>query len=201
MTNDSDHTNTEPASPEHTNPWEDWSTWRRILLMLFFGFVFWFSHFIIFAFAIIQAGHRLITGHSNQPLQALAEPFGLYIKELVDFLLYNSEKRPFPLADFPSVSERESADHSAAPSEPAQTKAGATVNNEAESTLDATDTGDANTTESEPAPAPASNGKKTTRKKKAAKKKASRKANAAASAESTSAGDAEDSTIEASPDP
>ncbi|MCG8465567.1 MAG: DUF4389 domain-containing protein [Xanthomonadales bacterium] len=210
MTNESEQTNAEHQHhAEANNPWEDWSIWRRILLMVFFGFVFWFCHFIVFAFAIVQAGHRLITGHANQPLQALAEPFGLYIKELVDFLLYNSEKRPFPLADFPSVANTKRTDDDAVSGagdksdveniqpEPAT-----------ESEIEVAETNTGNEPEGSTTQAPASPTetaapakKKVARKKKAAKKKTSRKNTELEDEATSSDDDAKGDNIATSTDP
>lgn len=93
----------------HHKPWEDQNAWLRILYMLLFGFIFWFCHFIVFGFAIIETIHRLITGETCGPMQSAAKRLGLYVKELADFLLYNSDRHPFPLSDYPSA-EPSSAD-------------------------------------------------------------------------------------------
>ena len=143
-------------SESSQNPWEDRNSWIRILYMLLFGFIFWFCHFIVFAFAIIETIHRLITGESCSPLQSASRRLGLYVKQLADFLMYNNEQHPFPLSDFPAENNTQHATDS---DEVA-----------AESTENSAD-------EVSPPRAQLSTRKKTSRKKKlSAKKSASKRA-------------------------
>jgi len=94
---------------QNRQPWENSHAWLRLLIMIVLGFFYWFCHFIVFIVAIVQLGFVLITGERSEPLQHFAARLAIYIKQLVDFLVFNHETRPFPFSDFPSFDEMSSA--------------------------------------------------------------------------------------------
>lgn len=87
-------------------PWENQRAWSRLAMMVFFGIVYWFCQYLVYAFALVQAGFILLRGAPSEPLQGYSQRLGLYLKEVLDYLLYQSETRPFPFTDIPAPGAR-----------------------------------------------------------------------------------------------
>ena len=63
------------------------STWTRFLFMLVFIALYAVSRLVVFATVVLQANAKLtVLGHS----------LAIYTAELIDFLTYNTDVRPFP---------------------------------------------------------------------------------------------------------
>lgn len=83
-------------------PWENQRAWSRVAVMVFFGIIYWFCQYLVYAFALVQAGFILLRGAPSEPLQGYSQRLGLYLKEVLDYLLYQSEVQPFPFSDIPA---------------------------------------------------------------------------------------------------
>ena len=81
--------------------YEGKSAWLRVLFVVLFWIVFHISQFIIAAVAIGQCGFVLITNKPNQYLMQLGDSLGKYVAEILLFVTFNTDKRPFPFAEFP----------------------------------------------------------------------------------------------------
>ncbi|MDT8397838.1 MAG: DUF4389 domain-containing protein [Pseudomonadales bacterium] len=79
--------------------------WLRILYMAFFGVVCWLLGIILSVLIVAQALFSLITGTDNPNLRRLGGVLGMYFFQVLQFLTYNSQDKPFPFADFPVVDE------------------------------------------------------------------------------------------------
>ena len=86
---------------KETAHWENQDTWLRLLYMLVIGLCYWFSQFVTGILALLQFGFVLFTGERNQPLLDFSARLAVYIKQMVDFLYFNTEDKPFPFKDFP----------------------------------------------------------------------------------------------------
>jgi hypothetical protein len=52
---------------------------------------------------VIQFFHVLFTGNTNEQLKTFGHSLAIYSYEIVDYLTFNTETKPFPLgADWPS---------------------------------------------------------------------------------------------------
>lgn len=87
------------------------SVWIRVLFMVVFGIA---SYLLILPLIIIlsiaQALFTLITGEPNENLRYFSGTLVLYVSQIIEFLTYLSEEKPFPFSDFPELE-----DHSLAP--------------------------------------------------------------------------------------
>ncbi len=107
------------------------SAWIRIIFMVGFALVLYLIMApIIAVLLIVQALFSVITGDANSNLKSLGRVLSLYIKQIIDYLTYNSSLRPFPFSDFPeldeeSVSETASEDEGEPVSKPAAKKSAA----------------------------------------------------------------------------
>jgi hypothetical protein len=92
------------------------SLWVRIFLMIGFAFVL---HLIIvpaiILLAIAQGLFAAFTGEPNHNLRGLGSLIQQYVTQIIAFVTYNSELRPFPFSDFPSEQGFESEEKAAKP--------------------------------------------------------------------------------------
>lgn len=58
---------------------------------------------IILVLSIVQILFSLCTGESNANLRYFAGTLELYISQIIRFLTYNSERKPFPFSDLPEL--------------------------------------------------------------------------------------------------
>lgn len=77
--------------------------WLRLLFMVGFSFAGYVSVLLIMLVAIIQIVHGFVTGESNQRLLQLSEGLNLFFFQVVQFITYNSDKKPFPFSDWPRL--------------------------------------------------------------------------------------------------
>lgn len=78
------------------------SVWVRLAFMLGFVAIFNFILLpVIIVLAIVQGLFSVLTGESNENLRYFALALEQYISQIIKFLTYNSEARPFPFSDFP----------------------------------------------------------------------------------------------------
>jgi hypothetical protein len=82
--------------------------WLRILLMAGFAVAAWLTLTVLGVIVLVQAILVLITGLPNANLQRFGLISGAYLFETIQFLLYNTEDKPFPFAPFPDPPAAES---------------------------------------------------------------------------------------------
>lgn len=76
-------------------------TWTRGLFMLLFAVVFWVAEFLLLATAVFQFGFVLFTGRCNKRLLDFGEGLSRLFYEVVAYLTFNTEEKPFPFSDWP----------------------------------------------------------------------------------------------------
>lgn len=91
------------------------STWGRGLIMLIFVFLLYgliaelFTNgvlmVVVAAVVLFQFGFMLFTGQPNTRLLAFGESLGIYIYQVIRYLTYNTEEKPFPFRSWPNVTE------------------------------------------------------------------------------------------------
>lgn len=75
----------------------------RLLYMILFVFIYSVAEFLLAAVVLIQIGFVIITGARNQKLLSLGADISMFIYEVLRYLTFNAEKKPFPFSDWPSV--------------------------------------------------------------------------------------------------
>jgi len=83
------------------------ATWVRLIFMILFGFFYGVSRLVTAVVVIVQFFHVLFTGETNAQLKTFGHSLAVYSYEVVDYLTFNTETRPYPLdaewpADLPS---------------------------------------------------------------------------------------------------
>jgi hypothetical protein len=72
------------------------STWLRLLFMIVMGIAFAVARFVTTVVVIVQFVHVLFTGNVNERLRFFGQSLAAYIYEIVSYLTFNTEVRPFP---------------------------------------------------------------------------------------------------------
>jgi len=87
----------------------DVDQWIRILFMALFAVAAWLILSGLIVLVLVQTLIMLVSGEPNRNLQKAAYMFGCYLQEIIQFMAYNTNKKPYPFADFPSADNIDSA--------------------------------------------------------------------------------------------
>lgn len=79
--------------------------WQRGLFMLFFMFIYGFSNSLVIGILFFQFATLILTGKTNEFLLGFSQSLSIYIHQIINFLTFNSEQRPFPFSTWPNVSD------------------------------------------------------------------------------------------------
>jgi len=78
------------------------STWIRLFFMIIFAVLYGLSRLVTAAVVVVQFFHVLFAGSVNDQLKTFGHSLAIYSYEVVDYLTFNSETKPFPLdAEWP----------------------------------------------------------------------------------------------------
>jgi hypothetical protein len=72
------------------------STWLRLFFMIVMGIAFAVARFVTTVIVIVQFVHVLLTGNVNEQLRSFGQSLATYMFEIVSYLTFNTEVRPFP---------------------------------------------------------------------------------------------------------
>jgi len=90
------------------------STWLRLFFMIIFALLYGLSRLVTVAVVVIQFFHVLFTGETNEQLRTFGHSLAVYSFEVIDYLTFNTETKPFPLeAAWPDELPERAAGHSA----------------------------------------------------------------------------------------
>jgi hypothetical protein len=80
------------------------ATWLRLFFMFVVLLLWAVSRFVIAVVILLQFFHVLLTGEINDKLRHLGEQLARYTYQIVAYLTYNTENRPFPFdLDWPTT--------------------------------------------------------------------------------------------------
>ncbi len=88
-----------------TSHLKDKSTWMRLLFMALFAFAYGVAEFVVTAVVIVQILIRLLTGSVNERLLVFGRQLSHYLYQLLLYLTFNSEVKPFPFSPWPDDSD------------------------------------------------------------------------------------------------
>jgi len=87
------------------NQWKDSikseSFWLRSIFMVLFFVVYRIVDILVLLVAISQWLYVLLSGDANQGLKKFANGLSLYVAQIINYLSYNSEEKPYPFSDWP----------------------------------------------------------------------------------------------------
>lgn len=79
-------------------------TWLRLLFMIVFVVLYCISRFVVGAVVVLLFFWVLFTGEVNERLRSFGQSLAAYTYQVVRYLTYNTDSRPFPFDDWPSGS-------------------------------------------------------------------------------------------------
>lgn len=77
--------------------------WLRLVYMVFFGVCLQLTRIMMWAIVVLQFIFTLISGRDNTNLRGFGLSLSNYIFQVFKYLTYNTEEKPFPFSDWPSV--------------------------------------------------------------------------------------------------
>jgi len=81
--------------------YEGKSAWFRVLFVALFWIVFYFTQLIVAAVTVAQCLFVLFTSKPNLHLMQLGDILSKYVAEILSFITFNTDRRPFPFTEFP----------------------------------------------------------------------------------------------------
>jgi hypothetical protein len=77
------------------------STWLRGLYIILFAILFNVAEIVIAAVVVFQFFHALLSGKPNKRLLTLGQSLSTYAYQLLAYLTFNSDHRPYPFGGWP----------------------------------------------------------------------------------------------------
>jgi hypothetical protein len=92
-------------------------TWIRGLFLLLFAFILGVSKVVTGAVVVMQFLFTVFSGEVNTNLQKFGASLSRFTYQIMLYLTYNSEQKPFPFSDWPAepLEELEELERPAAP--------------------------------------------------------------------------------------
>ncbi len=82
------------------------STWTRLIFIVLFSITFNVAEVVIAVITVVQFFTVLLSGgEPNKRLQDFGRTLGAYLRELVAFLAYESDDKPFPVGPWPETED------------------------------------------------------------------------------------------------
>ncbi len=86
------------------------ATWIRVLYVILFTLIYSVTEIVIVAVVVVQFGFVLISGDRNQKLLDFGADLSKFIYQILQYVTFNSEDKPFPFSDWPSVNGDDESD-------------------------------------------------------------------------------------------
>lgn len=77
-------------------------TWTRALYILLFIVIYNIAEIVVYGVVVLQFLFTLFTGTCNTQLQILGKNLSTFIAQILMYLTYNSDDRPYPFALWPT---------------------------------------------------------------------------------------------------
>jgi len=75
--------------------------WQRVLFVAIFWLVFYVAQMVVALVVITQCVFVIVSNNPNQQLLSFGDSLSKYIHDILRFVTFNSDQRPFPFSDFP----------------------------------------------------------------------------------------------------
>lgn len=83
------------------------SFWLRSLFMVLFVIIYRVVDMLVLLVAVSQWIYTLLTGDCNASLSRFALGLAAYVVQIIHYLSYNTEAKPFPFSDWPTPDKLE----------------------------------------------------------------------------------------------
>jgi len=81
---------------------KDGNVWLRLLFMLLFSVIYSVAEVVLVMVVVFQFFCVLLTGSRNDKVLSLGSQLSSFIYQIVRYLTYNSDIRPYPFSDWPN---------------------------------------------------------------------------------------------------
>lgn len=85
-------------------------TWLRLLFIIIYGVVLWALSIVLVIVVVFQFLSVLLMGETQKNLLKFGAGISVYVKQVVAYLTFNSEYKPFPFGDWPSGDDSNGAE-------------------------------------------------------------------------------------------
>ena len=82
-------------------------TWIRLAYMVLFALLVMVARLLVSIVVVVQFALVLIFGRDNENLRNLGQGLGKWVYQAIMFLTFNSNDKPFPFDDWPSLEPSE----------------------------------------------------------------------------------------------
>ena len=89
--------------------WKSEGFWIKTFFIIIFYGILNLALFVLLVLAVGQWLSRLISGEGVEPLRDWLVGLASYIKQILLFITFEVEDKPYPFADWPTVSDDSSA--------------------------------------------------------------------------------------------
>ena len=76
--------------------------WKRVIFMALFVLIYYIAEFLVLLTALFQLLIALFTGKVNEALLRFSKNLAAFIREIYDFLTFNTDAHPYPFGDWPN---------------------------------------------------------------------------------------------------
>lgn len=76
--------------------------WLRVLYNIMFYVIYKIVDLVIFGVLVIQLVISTFADSPNKQLQEFGAALSLYVKQIVSFISFASDEKPYPFSDWPS---------------------------------------------------------------------------------------------------
>ena len=97
-------------------------TWTRLFFMLVFTIIYMVAEVVLTAVVVIQFFFVLLSTKANPQLLRLGAQLSEFIRQILLYLTFNTEERPFPFADWPQPEQSATAKKVSRPKRAAKPK-------------------------------------------------------------------------------
>ena len=77
------------------------SIWLRLIFMIVFAVAFNVAEFVILVIVVFQFLASLFTREPNDRLTRFGRTMALYVQQVIEFLTFATEEKPFPFSPWP----------------------------------------------------------------------------------------------------
>jgi len=81
------------------------SNWLRLLWTVGFSFIYYIAIPVLWLIVATQFLFVLFTNHPNQNILKLSQGFKNYMVQILDYITYQVDEKPFPFNEFPKSKE------------------------------------------------------------------------------------------------
>ncbi|MBW3567697.1 MAG: DUF4389 domain-containing protein [Proteobacteria bacterium] len=78
-------------------------TWLRLLFIIIYGAILWLASIVLAFVVVFQFLSVLFTRETQKNLLDFGASLAEYVRQIVAYLTFNSEDKPFPFGDWPNT--------------------------------------------------------------------------------------------------